>query len=249
MSIHNIVKKLEGCRNSDNSKIMYRAIEVTLCASEFTNDSRLKSYMDLLNLCTKERNEDVIDFTRAVIATHYYFSVDRGLRAVPFLNESLQKYGKLSGVEPPSVDDADRFAGNFRALNLCHKFQREKKAVRNILVLHQAACNMNIDLNLDELVLDYIPECYVWDGFLASLALVLAGVALVLCQFEEYRIERLSGGYMPFFDALQPGEIPLVVFGISIAFMAGWYTLMKGTPTHVSLMSRYYYWRFIKENP
>ena len=103
---------------------------------------------------------------------------------------------------------------------------------------------MNLDLNLEELVLDYIPECYVWDGFLVSLILIIAGVSIALYPFEEYRIERLSGGYMPFFDALQPGEIPLVVFGISVAVMAGWHTLMKGTSTHVSLMSRYYYWRF-----
>lgn len=246
MKIDYILKRIEPAQEERKSRILYESIEKTLHPADFTNDNRMGTFMQLLMLCSEERNEDVLAFTRAVIAADYYFSVGRGLRAVPFLNESLQKYGKLSGMEPLSVDDADRFVGNFRALNLSGKFQRENKAVRNVLVLNQTIRKMNLDLNFDELVLDYVPDCYVWEGFLPSLVLVLAGVSIALFQFEEYRIARLSGSCIPFFDALQPGEIPLVVIGLSVAVMAGWYTLMKGTPKHVSLMSRYYYWRYFR---
>ena len=253
MNIRNILKKLEGCRNNDNSQIMYRAIEVTLCASEFTNESRLKSYMDLLNLCTKERNEDVLDFTRAVIATDYYFSVGRGLRSVPFLNESLQKYGKLSGVEPPSVDDADRFLGQFRARNLKGKYQREQNAVKTIQILNGAARELKIELSLGELILDEVPSYYIWKGFIPALVAIIGGMMLVLYPFEEYRIARLTGNSMPFWDALQTSEIPCLVIGLSVVVLACIYIFWKGNPTQIKWMSIYSYWRFsvenIKENP
>lgn len=245
MKIDNILKRLEPEQDDRKSRILYDSFEKALRPSNFTNESRLATFMQLLMLCSEERgNKMITEFAQNILGFDYLMSACHANKAYPFFQRALECHSGLTGIESFSVTDKERFIGEFRCLNLKRKRKREQMSVRNLLVLHQAARKMNLDLNLDELVLDYIPDSYVWEGFLASLVLTLAGLYIALYQFEEYRIERLSGGYMPFFDALQPGEIPLVVFGISVAVMAGWYTLMKGTPTHVNLMSRYYYWRF-----
>lgn len=244
MKIDNILKRLEPEQDDRKSRILYDSFEKALRPSNFTNESRLATFMQLLMLCSEERgNKMNTEFAKNILAFDYYMSVCHANKAVPFLNHAMECSG-LTGIEFLPVTDKERFIGEFRSLNLKGKRKREQMSVRNILVLHQATRKMNLDLNLDELVLDYVPDSYVWEGFLASLVLILAGLYIALYQFEEYRIERLSGGYMPFLDALQPGEIPVVLIALSVAVTAGWYTFAKCTPLHVRLMSRYYYWRY-----
>lgn len=245
MKIDNILKRLEPEQDDRKSRILYDSFEKALRPSNFTNESRLATFMQLLMFCSEERgNKKIAEFAQNIMAFDYYMSVCHANKAYPFFQRALECHSGLTGIEFLPVTDKERFIGEFRSLNLNGKRKRENMSVRNLLVLHQTARKRNLDLSLDELVLDYIPGSYVWEGFLASLVLILAGLYIALYQFEEFRIARLSGGYMPFLDALQPGEVPVVVLAISVAVTSGWYTFAKCTPLHVRLMSRYYYWRY-----
>ena len=107
-----------------------------------------------------------MNFTASVIAADYYLSVGKGLRAVPFLNKTLGHYAEILGTIPASIEDADRFVGEFRAQNLKGKSKRELRAVKNVYILSGAAHKLGLDIPLDELPADYCPISKSFKSFL-----------------------------------------------------------------------------------
>lgn len=242
---------LEMYKNAGGEKkgltdAMYDALVVTLQASEFDNETRLNCLFKQLIKCTTdwERKEEVMDFTASVIAADYYLSVGKGLRAVPFLNKTLGHYAEILGTVPVSIEDADRFVGEFRAQNLKGKFKREFRAVKNIFILTGAAHKLGFDMPLDELPADYCPISKSFRSFLFILAMGIAGTLMVLTAFNEYRVARFAGEPIPFFDALQPSEIPIVIIGLILVVAEFILLLWQYTPSYNRLVSRFHYWRF-----
>ena len=185
-----------------------------------------------------------MDFTASVIAADYYLSAGKGLRAVPFLNKTLGHYAEILGTVPVSIEDADRFVGEYRAQNLKGKFKREFRAVKYVYILSGAAHKLGLDMPLDELPADYCPTSKSFRSFLFILAMGIAGVLMVLTAFNEYRVARFAGEPIPFFDALQPSEIPMVVIGLILVVAEFILLFWQYTPSYNRLVSRFHYWRF-----
>ena len=226
---------------------MYDALVVTLQASEYDNDTRLNCLFKQLLKCTTdwERKEEVMNFTASLIAADYYLSVGKGLRAVPFLNKALGHYAEILGTTiPTSIEDANRFVGEYRAQNLKGKFKREFQAVKNVFILTGAAQKLRLDLCLEELPADYCPTSRSFRSFLFILAMGIAGTLMVLTAFNEHRVARFAGEPIPILDSLQPSEIPMVVIGLILVVAEFILLFWQYTPSYNRLVSRFHYWRF-----
>ena len=225
---------------------MYDVLVVTLQASEFDDETRLNCLFKQLMKCTTdwERKEEVMNFTASVIAADYYLSVGKGLRAIPFLNKALGHYAEILGTVPVSIEDAERFVGEFRAQNLKGKFKREFRAVKNIFILTGAAQKLGLDLSLEELPADYCPTSRSFRSFLFILAMGIAGTLMVLTAFNEHRVARFAGEPIPILDSLQPSEIPMVVIGLILVVAEFILLFWQYTPSYNRLVSRFHYWRF-----
>ena len=225
---------------------MYDALVVTLKASEFDNDTRLSCLFKQLSKCTTdwERKEKVMNFTANLIAADYYLSVGKGIRAVPFLNKALGHYAEILGTIPTSIEDADRFVGEYRTQNLKGKFKRDFRAVKNIFILTGAAQKLGLDLSLEELPADYCPTSRSFRSFLFILAMGVSGTLMVLTAFNEHRVSRFAGEPIPFLDSLQPSEIPMVVIGLILVLAEFILLFWQYTPSYNRLVSRFHYWRF-----
>lgn len=244
---------LEMYKNAGGEKkgladAMYDALVVTLQASEFDNDTRLSCLFKQFLKCTTdwERKEKVMNFTASLIAADYYLSVEKGIRAVPFLNKALGHYAEILGTIPASIEDADRFVGEYRAQNLKGKFKREYRAVKNVFILIGAAKKLRLDfcLDLEELPADYCPTSRSFRSFLLILAMGIAGTLMVLTAFNEHRVSRFAGEPIPFLDSLQPSEIPMVVIGLILVVAEFILLFWQYTPSYNRLVSRFHYWRF-----
>ena len=240
------IYKNAGGEKKGLADAMYDALVVTLQASEFDNETRLNYLFKQLMKCTTdwERKEEVMNFTASVIAADYYLSVGKGLRAVPFLNKALGHYAEILGTIPSSIEDADRFVGEYRALNLRGKFKREFRAVKNIFILIGASQRLGMNLSLKELPADYCPTSRSFRSFLFILAIGIAGTLMVLTAFNEYRVARFAGEPIPFFDALQPSEIPIVIIGLMLVIAEFILLFWQYTPSYNRLVSRFHYWKF-----
>ena len=240
------IYKNAGGEKKGLADAMYDALVVTLQASEFNNETRLNCLFKQLIKCTTdwERKEEVMDFTASVIAADYYLSVGKGIRAVPFQNKALGHYAGILGMSPLVIEDADRFMGQFRARNLKGKYLREFLAVKNIFFLTGAAQKLGLDLSLEELPADFCPVSTSFRSFLLILATGIAGALTALMPFNEYRMARFVGEPIPFLDALQPSEIPMVVVGLGLVVAEFILLFWQYTPSYNRLVSRFYYWRF-----
>ena len=225
---------------------MYDALSVILQTSDFDNSTHLGCLFKLLLKCTTswERKEEVKAFAASVIAADYYLSVEKGLLAVPFLNKALGHYAGILGTTPQAIEDAYRFWGQFRACNLKGKFKREFRAVKNIFILTGAAQKLGLNLSLEELPADYCPVSSSFRSFLFILAMGIAGALMALTAFNEYRVARFTGEPIPFFDALQPSEIPMVVIGLILVVAEFILLFWQYTPSYNRLMAKYYYRRY-----
>ena len=225
---------------------MYDALAITVKPSEYDNDTRLSCLFKQLLKCTTdwERKEEVMNFTASLIVGDYYLSVGRGQRAVPFLNKALGHYAEILGTIPTSIEDADRFVGEFRAQNLKGKFKREFRSVKNIFILIGAAQKFGLDLSLEELPADYCPTSRSSRSFLFILAMGIAGTLMVLTAFNEHRVARFAGEPIPILDSLQPSEIPMVVIGLILVVAEFILLFWQYTPSYNRLVSRFHYWLF-----
>ena len=238
--------KTRGSEKPSLADTMYDALAVTLQASDFDNGTRLGCLFKQLLKCTTswKRKEEVCAFTVSVIAADYYLSVGKGIRAVPFLNKALGHYAEILGTIPASIEDADRFVGEFRAQNLKGKFKREFQAVKNVFILIGAAQKLRLDLCLEELPADYCPTSRSFRSFLFILAMGITGTLMVLTAFNEHRVSRFAGEPIPFLDSLQPSEIPMVVIGLILVVAEFILLFWQYTPSYNRLVSRFHYWRF-----
>ena len=225
---------------------MYDVLVITFKPSEYDNDTRLSCLFKQLLKCTTdwERKEEVMNFTASLIVGDYYMSVGKEQRAVPFLNKALGHYAEILGTIPTSIEDADRFVGEYRAQNLKGKFKREFRAVKNVFILIGAAQKLRLDLCLEELPADYCPTSRSFRSFLFILAMGIAGTLMVLTAFNEHRVSRFAGEPIPFLDSLQPSEIPMVVIGLILVVAEFILLLWQYTPSYNRLVSRFHYWRF-----
>lgn len=225
---------------------MFNALAVTLQASGFDNGTRLGCLFKLLLKCTTswKRKEEVCAFAASVIAADYYLSVEKGRVAVPFLNKALGHYAGILGTSPLVIEDADRFWGQFRARNLKGKFMREFRAVKNIFILTGAVRKLGLDLSLEELPADFCPVSTSFRSFLLLLATGIAGALTALMPFNEYRMARFAGEPIPFFDALQPLEIPMAVIGTLVLVAVFILLVWQYRPSYNRFVSRFHYWRF-----
>lgn len=245
MKLNYILKRIEPTQEERKSHILYESIEKTLHPADFTNDNRLGTFMQLLMLCSEERDNKVIaNYTKNLLAFEYYVSVGQTKIALPFFNLALECYAVLTGMETVSITDKDGFIGEFRSLNLKGKWKRESVAVRNSYILSGAAHKLGIDLPLDELPADYCPNITSIKSCLFILAMGLFGAWMVLNSFNEYHAARFVGEPIPFLDALQPTEFPIVVVGLIIVVAEFVLLFWQYTPSYNRLMAKYYYWRF-----
>lgn len=221
---------------------MFSALVVTLQASDFDNGTRLSCMFKLL--LNWERKEEVRAFAASVIAADYYLSVEKGRVAVPFLNKALGHYAGILDTSPLVIEDADRFMGQFRARNLKGKFKREFRAVKNIFILTGAARELGLDVSLEELPADFCPVSTSFRSFLLILATGIAGALTALMPFNEYRMARFAGEPIPFFDALQPSEIPMAVIGTLVLVAVFILLVWQYRPSYNRFVSRFHYWRF-----
>lgn len=229
---------------------MYEALDVTLCASRYSNKERLSCFLSLLleSARAEDRKEEVIRFTSSLIATDYYLSAGKGLRAIPFLNKALEAYAHLIRMEPIVIDDADRFIGQFRAGNLKGKWWREFKAVRNIYILSGAAKEFGLDMPFDELPADHTPACWSIMEMPLFIMLGLVGGGLIMYGLDDYRTARFAGTPIPFSEAMQGGEITAIILGVVLIIMEFAIMMKQYNPTYNRLMSRVYYWKFSRKH-
>ena len=226
---------------------MFEALAVTLHASEYDNDTRLGCLFKLLMKCSTEwsRKQVVVDYTVALTAADYYFSVRKGLRAIPFLNRALEAYAQVTSTVACPVEDADRFLGQFRARNLKGKFSREYMAVKNLYILAGAAQKLGLEMaELDELPADHVPTLWAWRDMPFIIMLGIVGALMFLCPLEEYRDARLDGNPIQLLDTLQLTDIISVIIGlILISLEIGW-LFSQYKPYYNRLMARIAYWKF-----
>ena len=247
---------LETYKNAGGEKpatadAMFEALAVTLHASEYDNDTRLECLSKLLMKCTTEwsRKQLVVDYTVALIAADYYFSLGK-LRAIPFLNRALESYAQvLESTAQNPIDNADRFLGQFRARNLRGKFKRELLAVKNISTLSGASKKLGLEMSeLDELPADYVPFLSSWHGFPFILLLGVVGALMVMNELNEYRVARMAGTPIPLMDALQPGEIPVMLIGLLLVIAEFFLLFWQFRPSYNRMISKYYYWKFSRKH-
>ena len=140
-------------------------------------------------------------------------------------------YAEILGTVPVSIEDTDRFVGEFRA-------------VKNIFILTGAAQRLKLDLSFEELPADYCPTSRSFRSFLFILAMGIAGTLMVLTAFNEHRVSRFAGEPIPLLDALQPSEIPMVIAGLILVLAEFILLFWQYTPSYNRLVSRFHYWRF-----
>ena len=239
--------KNAGGEKPATADAMFEALAVTLHASEYDNDTRLGCFFKLLMKCSTEwsRKQEVVDYTVALIAADYYFSVRKGLRAIPFLNRALEAYAQVTSTVACPVEDADRFLGQFRARNLKGKFSREYMAVKNLYILAGAAQKLGLEMaELDELPADHVPTLWAWRTFPLILLLGVGGALMVMYAFSEYRQARLGGTPIPLLDALQTEELPLVFLGLILVIAEFALLFWEHRPSYNHFMAGFYYWKF-----
>ena len=67
---------------------------------------------------------------------------------------------------------------------------------------------------------------------------------MALMPFNEYRMARFAGEPIPFFDALQPLEIPMAVIGMLVLVAVFILLVWQYRPGYNRFVSRFHYWRF-----
>lgn len=228
---------------------MYEALDATLCASRYSNKERLAYFLSLLMKSgqTDDRKEEVIQFTSSLIATDYYLSAGKGLRAIPFLNKALEVYARLLRMEPFVIDDAESFVGIFRSGNLKGKWWREFKAVKNIYILSGAAKKLELDMPFDELPADHTPACWSVMDVPLFILLGLTGGLLIMYALDDYRTARFAGTPIPFSEAMQGGEVLAIILGVVLIIAEFGLMMRQYNPTYNHIMSIVYYWKFSRK--
>lgn len=233
-------------KNIEIKKIMYDAMEATLCPSAIDDSTRLARFLWLVTHSASEDRcqTEVVQFTESLIAADYYFSAGKGRLAIPFLNKALDNYACLTDADLFTIVDIDFFVGHFRACNLKGKFRREWMVVKNLYILDGAARKVGLDLNLDELPADYIPFSWAVKDILLFILIGIIGTLLVLNPLDAYRCARLDGNPIPLWDTLELPEILSVVMGIILIVAEFGLIIWQFTPNYNRLMAQLYYWRF-----
>ena len=147
-----------------------------------------------------------------------------------------------------ACNDTAVVVGEFRARNLKGKFRRELLVVKNISTLSGASKKLGLDLSeLDELPADHVPALWTWRTFPLILLLGVGGALMVMNALNEYRVARMAGAPIPLMEALQPGEIPVMLIGLLLVIAEFVLLFWQFRPSYNRMISKYYYWKFSRK--
>lgn len=240
MKIDNILKRLVSVQEDRKLRILYDSFEKVLQPSNFTNESRLATFMQLLMLCSEERdNKRIADFTRNILAFEYFVSAGHAKKALPFLNQALECHAELAGMEIVSIKDKDKFIGDFRSYNIKGKWKREYLALKNTYIICGAAQKLGLDLSLEELPADLVPNSNQTIDFVQMLLLCVMAAWLIMCGLDEYQTSRFTDNPMSLSEAVQGMDILAIIAGFALFIWNILWLFLQYSPESNRLKGRF----------